>query len=105
MWKIAEKVFHFILSEFVIFGIPLLYVSQALAINFIALCLIAELIVKKLVKEHLRYNFIFAACASQSVSPVVLFRESIRAMVASDILMLLIIVFNMRSYVVVNILL
>ena len=69
VWKIAEKVFHFILSEFVIFGIPLLCVSQAFAINFIALCLIAELIIKELVKKHFRYNLIFAACASQSVSP------------------------------------
>ena len=69
VWQITEQVFHFILSEFVILGIPLLSVSQALAINLVALGLITELIVKKLVKEHLRYNFIFAASASQSVSP------------------------------------
>ena len=56
--KIAEQIFDFLFSEFIIFRIPLVCLAQSFSVYFILLCLISEFIIEILIQKHFRNDFV-----------------------------------------------
>ena len=56
--KIAEQIFDFLFSEFIIFRIPLVCLAQSFSVYFIPLCLISEFIIEILIQKHFRNDLV-----------------------------------------------